>query len=330
MNRHVFVTAIVLGIAVPGAAQTQPGQLTPEYKEKLAKLEAIEREVQNSPPAPSPEAARKQMLERVAVMGSKMAVETRTIANAPYSAEAVTESTQVLADGNRIARKTTTRIYRDGEGRTRREQVSDNGMVESVSIVDPVGRMSVVLQPDTRTAYRERALLTMPTVEGSSVVAGSVMLRSPGGDPDAEARQVRVKVKLEEEAKMKAAAMPPPPPPAPGPEVRVGFERMPAGQTVREDLGRQNVEGVAATGSRSTTTIPAGAIGNLQPLKIVSEQWFSADLQVLVMTKHSDPRTGETTYRLQSIVRAEPDRSLFAVPPDYTLKESRIREPLMK
>jgi hypothetical protein len=48
------------------------------------------------------------------------------------------------------------------------------------------------------------------------------------------------------------------------------------------------------------------------------------------MTKHTDPRSGETTYRLQSIVRAEPDRSLFTVPSDYTLKESKIREPLMK
>lgn len=106
------------------------------------------------------------------------------------------------------------------------------------------------------------------------------------------------------------------------------LERTAAGSTSREDLGNQTVEGIAATGTRSTTTIPAGAIGNLQALKIVSEQWYSPDLQVLVMTKHSDPRTGETTYRLQSIVRAEPDRSLFTVPPDYTLKESGIREPL--
>ena len=60
----------------------------------------------------------------------------------------------------------------------------------------------------------------------------------------------------------------------------------------------------------------------------MSEQWFSPDLQVLVMTKHSDPRQGETTYRLSNIVRAEPDRSLFMVPSDYTFKESGIREPL--
>jgi hypothetical protein len=85
-----------------------------------------------------------------------------------------------------------------------------------------------------------------------------------------------------------------------------------------------------ANGLRSTTTIAAGDIGNLQPIKVVSEQWYSPDLQVLVMTKHTDPRSGETIYKLQNIVRAEPDRSLFTVPADYTLKESGIREPLMR
>jgi hypothetical protein len=95
----------------------------------------------------------------------------------------------------------------------------------------------------------------------------------------------------------------------------------------QENLGQQDVEGVSATGTRTITTFPTGAIGNLQPLKVVSEQWFSPDLQVLVMTKHIDPRSGETTYRLQNIVRAEPDRSLFSVPADYSLKPSDIRQP---
>ena len=106
--------------------------------------------------------------------------------------------------------------------------------------------------------------------------------------------------------------------------------RAAAGETVREELGTQTVEGVAATGTRTTTTIAAGAIGNLQPIKVVSEQWFSTDLQVLVLTKHSDPRSGDTTYRLVNIVRAEPDRSLFTVPPDYTIKGSGIRQPALK
>jgi hypothetical protein len=100
----------------------------------------------------------------------------------------------------------------------------------------------------------------------------------------------------------------------------------PIGKTTREELGQQTIEGVPAVGTRSTTEIAAGAIGNEQPIKIVSEQWYSPELQVLVLTKHSDPRTGETTYRLTGIVRAEPARSLFDIPPDYTLQESAIRK----
>ena len=49
-------------------------------------------------------------------MGSSSVVK-----NAPYSAEAVTETVQTLADGNRIVRKNSVAQYRDGEGRTRRE-----------------------------------------------------------------------------------------------------------------------------------------------------------------------------------------------------------------
>jgi hypothetical protein len=89
---------------------------------------------------------------------------------------------------------------------------------------------------------------------------------------------------------------------------------------------------VLATGTRTTTEIPAGAIGNERPIRIVSEQWFSEDLKVLVLTKHTDPRVGETTYRLTNIVQSEPAALLFEVPPDYTVKNSVIRRqaPLMQ
>lgn len=62
---------------------------------------------------------------------------------------------------------------------------------------------------------------------------------------------------------------------------------------------------------------------NAQELKIISEQWFSDELQVLVMTKHNDPRSGESIYRLRNVLRGEPDPSLFMVPGDYTLQERR-------
>jgi hypothetical protein len=99
-------------------------------------------------------------------------------------------------------------------------------------------------------------------------------------------------------------------------EPRPALERTPEGQAVREDLGTSTIEGLTATGTRVTTTIPAGAIGNLQPIKVVSEEWFSPELQVMLLTRHSDPRAGETVYRLLNVVRAEPDRSLFTMPAD--------------
>jgi hypothetical protein len=260
---------------------------------------------------------------------ARTAVEGRITPNAPYSAEAFTESTQVLADGNRISRKSVTRVYRDGEGRTRREEIDDSGTVVSVSIVDPVAHVTYVLNPSSRTAYRDAVRIAMPGGRGTGA---EVMRRTPeaatGSTP---AEQERVKQKVEELARMREVSSgppppPPPPPPLPGaPGTRAFVEQTAAKGVVTESLGQQTIEGITTTGSRSTTTIPAGAIGNLQPIKIVVEQWFSSDLGVLVMTKHSDPRVGDTIYRLQSIVRAEPDRSLFTLPPDYTLKESGIR-----
>lgn len=88
-----------------------------------------------------------------------------------------------------------------------------------------------------------------------------------------------------------------------------------------ESLGTQTIEGVQAEGTRRTFTIPAGKFGNDQPIQIVSESWYSPDLQTIVMSKHSDPRMGEHTYKLTSINRSEPAKSLFEVPADYTVTE---------
>jgi hypothetical protein len=96
-----------------------------------------------------------------------------------------------------------------------------------------------------------------------------------------------------------------------------------AGSGNREALDPQVIEGLNVTGTRTTTIIPAGQVGNAQELKVISEQWMSDDLQLLVMTKHNDPRSGETLYRLRNIARGEPDPSLFTLPADYTVVERR-------
>jgi hypothetical protein len=89
----------------------------------------------------------------------------------------------------------------------------------------------------------------------------------------------------------------------------------------QESLGTQSIEGVMAEGTRVTLTIAAGKIGNERPIVTVNERWYSQELQTAVLTKNSDPRMGETTYRLTNINRSEPDPSLFQVPADYTIDE---------
>ena len=86
-----------------------------------------------------------------------------------------------------------------------------------------------------------------------------------------------------------------------------------------EQLGTRDFEGVTAEGTRTLTTLPAGSIGNERDIEIVYERWYSKDLQLIVYSRHSDPRFGEQIYRLTNISRSEPDRSLFIVPSDYKI-----------
>jgi hypothetical protein len=86
------------------------------------------------------------------------------------------------------------------------------------------------------------------------------------------------------------------------------------------NLGTQVINGVAATGTQVTVTIPAGAIGNTQAIQVVRVAWIATTLQVPVQIKTSDPRFGTTDMELTNIVQAEPNASLFVVPAGYTIK----------
>jgi hypothetical protein len=248
--------------------------------------------------------------------GFHSAIESRVTTGRPYSAEATTEFVQVLGDGNRIARKTSVRIFRDGEGRTRREELGSADTLESISIYDPVAHTTYVLDPGTRTAHKSAVRIVYPSWK-SEDAAVAVMGRRIALVPPTEVA-VQVVPEPIEPGKQTAGAKPRVA--APGIMVARAGRAQLNGTT--ESLGRQVIEGVPADGTRTTTVIAAGAIGNQQEIKVVSEQWFSPDLQVLVMTRHSDPRSGETTYRLSNIIRAEPGAGMFDVPPDYTVKET--------
>jgi len=248
-------------------------------------------------------------------VGSEMSFD-RLVKGAPYSAQAVTETTQVLGDGNRIVNTHTAAVYRDGEGRTRREQTlkaignfSPAGeALVSISINDPVAGVAYVLEPRSHTARK---------IGGFKIEAGAErhQLHASGAEG-----KVFFNRTANGDVEFKQGAG----------EMKMRTEKDQHDNWRKEDLGTQSIEGVSAVGTRITITIPAGQIGNERALEMVDEQWFSPDLKMMVMTRHNDPRAGETVYRLTNIVRAEPDHSLFEVPGGYTLKEDepmRMRMP---
>jgi hypothetical protein len=237
------------------------------------------------------------------------------VKGAPYSGNAVTDTTQTLADGNRIVNHMTAAVYRDGEGRERREQSIPNigpfaaqgAPPMTIFISDPVAGVNYSLNPSDKTAIKLPAPAGGPMPPMPPGAQGGVMIQrfgAAGGSATASMvaspgpQQVMIYNKS-------GAALAPNPP-------------------VVEQLGAKVVEGVQADGSRTTLTIPAGQIGNDNPIQIVDEVWRSPDLQVIVHSEHSDPRMGTTVYSLQNISRSDPSPELFQVPSDYTVKDGPI------
>lgn len=271
------------------------------------------------------------LLEQAPSTGLHVTLEMHPVTGAPYSGETVTESVQTLADGNRIVRRSVVRVFRDSAGRTRREMVGADGQVTSIVISNLATGVSYMLQPSTGTARRTAVVTSYVSSGGTTTahvssggVAGGVAEGAAGGgavsvyvssDPKSQAeakalQEAQVRAHLTTGQSGVSVAGP----------LTVVSESHGPGSTTKEDLGQQAIEGVLAKGTRSTTVIPAGAIGNEQPITIVSEEWTSPELKVLVMTKHVDPRVGETTYRLTNVSRSEPAAALFEVPAGYTVK----------
>jgi hypothetical protein len=243
----------------------------------------------------------------------RVPVEAKVVKGAPFSAEIVTESIQTLADGNRIVQRSNARVYRDGEGRVRREEERGSNS-PNISITDPVSGVSYLLDAEKRIARQTPSMAGLRIMELQQAVHDLTMRVPPNAADKLRALAVpqqEIELKIEQEG-----------------IGRVFERRVPEPARV-EQLPARDIEGVRAVGTRRTTTIAAGAIGNDLPIEIVSEEWTSPDLNILVMTERRDPRLGTSTYRLVNIIRAEPDRYLFEVPSDYTLAPTGIlRKPL--
>jgi len=310
--KKMLTVVVLLGFAATAGAQV----VVYERSEKAAKEQQLQ-----------------VLMEKSAGTAVHVSVETRPVTGAPYSAEAVRESVQVLADGNRIVRRSVSRVYRDGKGRVRREELGSDGQVKSIAITDPTSGISLVVDPAANLAHRaEVATLISPTgtAEAAATERRVTVFYSPESKPHAELKAAQeAELKARQHAEQTAATHA-----AAKTHITEHVTVSPAGGMTwvaassagtsspakKEDLGEQVIEGVTAKGTRTTTVIPAGAIGNEQPITVTSEEWFSSDLKVLVMTKHADPRSGETTYRLTGITRGEPDASLFEPPAGVTIK----------
>ena len=216
----------------------------------------------------------------------------KAVKGSPFSAQVVLETSQTLANGVHVSHKMTGSLYRDSEGRTRQELPRD-GAPEIVFINDSVAgvRYNLHMFQHTATKLNFGEAYTNRELE----------------------RRERVNRKGEEREQMeKAAAL----------SEKRSRETEP--QRRVESLGTQTIGGVQAEGKRFTMTIPAGSEGNDQPFDIVTERWYSPELEVVVMGKRSDPRNGESVYLLENINRSEPSRSIFEPPADFTVSEEKV------
>ena len=220
----------------------------------------------------------------VMFLGGHGAFEREVVKGAPFTADTVTEIAQTLADGNRLVRKTTGRMARDNEGRVRREQT-----------LAAIGGLLAGPEPPRFVVIHDPVAKQVFFVHDD--VQRAVRLpRDDGGPPGPDGPRGDFFHKRID-----------------GPE--------PLPEPTSEALGTRDIEGLRAEGSRQTLVLPAGHIGNEKPIEVVSEQWRSVELDVMVRTRYQDPRFGVTEYRLENVQRGEPDPSLFQVPAGYKIDD---------
>lgn len=227
------------------------------------------------------------------------------VKGAPFCAAVSTEHTQSFADGNRIHTAENSNICRDSEGRTRREaslNLLGAGPQASapklITILDPVAGVRYMLDSENKIVHK----IILPPL-GSAPDKGLpkggdvFIMRSAGGSGGQAFSTNMVYRKAGQDSDE----------PAPS----------------TENLGDQMINGVHATGTRITTTIPTGKMGNDKPIVVTSERWYSPDLKATVMTKHNDPWAGELETQFTNVNTSEPDRSLFTVPNDYKIVDDK-------
>jgi hypothetical protein len=213
------------------------------------------------------------------------------VTGAPYSATEVVQSQETLVDGNVIQRKHQSNVYRDSSGRVRIEETvtpdasTGKAPYTRISILDYVAGKRYELNSSTMTAH-ESPLHAPPARPANAATGTNPPLGRRGGGGG-------------------------------GAGTATGAVERP--NVVRTTLAPQSVNGVLASGTQHSETIPAGAIGNSRPIQTSRTMWVSTDLKIPVQIKSSDPRFGTTQMDLTNIIQAEPSASMFVIPPGYTV-----------
>jgi TonB family protein len=252
------------------------------------------------------------------------------VKNAPFSGELVCECAQTLADGNRIVQRSTTIIHRDAAGRIRREtsfkirdaSTGEDREYKTIQVSDAFGGQNFTLDPQNRTAHK----ITIRPLNGN----GGVMEIQPvaiAGVGASTAGAIAPGIPLRGAISGPAII-------APGIACGPGPIRPFGGFGVNaehrdESLGSQMIEGVTAEGTRITVTIPAGSMGNERPIDATYERWRSKELQMDLLIKSVDPRSGESTQQITNLTLGDPDPALFEIPPDYAIQEIMPRAPVL-
>lgn len=290
--------------------------------------------------------------DHTAFAGPLMFSHGRTVKNAPYSAEVISEQTNTLADGNQIASKITSMSYRDSAGRTRQELRNTSGATRLVTIRDTVADTTLILRPDARSATRIGSHAEIARVAGERARAAAEVARAAGERGRAAGERARAHVeamrkaegdqvfvkriersegeegqRIREDVRIRVSRDMAEGAPLPGgerfgPLIAGAFGDMKwSSKATTKDLGTKEIEGIKAQGKLRSYEIPAGEIGNRNPIVVSTETWYSPELQVTLLSKHTDPRSGERVYRLAGIKREEPAAALFTIPSDYTVKD---------
>jgi hypothetical protein len=272
-------------------------------------------------------------------LGPMMRMHGRLVKNAPYSAEGVSERQHNLADGNQITNKTSSLSYRDSNGSTRQEMRDAKGELRTVTIHNVPEGATYILHPADKTATKIAPDREIGRIAGEAARARIEALRKEGklaaiehkdgeeiivkrierGDRDAHS-QIREEVRVRVAPNINI-----------NPDINVNINPVIAGafgdmkwaaKATTKELGTREMEGVKAEGKLRSYEIPAGEVGNRNPIVVSDETWYSPELQVTVYSKHSDPRSGDSIYRLANLKREEPAAALFSVPSDYTVKDA--------